>query len=76
MRVSFDDIFNISEDQKSVSPKKVVRLGGVKLLPDLTITLGEVGPLGFDIIQWLDKEFEVDIDDGVLVITQVYLDPN
>lgn len=69
-RFTFDGIFSRNEDG-SFSPRQTIRVGGVTLAPGVRFISG-VAFAGIDFTQYIGRDFEVQIDNGVIVITGIY----
>ncbi len=70
MRMSFDELFRQSADG-TISPRISVHFDGVTLVPAGEIGGGdELG--GVDLTQLVDKDLDVQIQDGVHAIRGIY----
>lgn len=69
-KVPFDSIFTINQDG-SIEPKQTIRVGGVTMSPGVKFTRG-VSFAGIDIAQFVDRDLEINTDEGVVVITGIY----
>ena len=69
-RFTFDTIFLRNIDN-SFSPRQIIRIGGVTLGPSVRFTPG-VAFAGIDFTQYVGRDFEVQIDNGTMVITGIY----
>ena len=70
MRVSFGTIF-IQHPDESLEPKQRIRGGGVTMGPGVRFTKA-VSVGGIDFTQFFGRDFEVQQDNDVLVITGIY----
>lgn len=62
MSVPFNELFELNSEQNTMSPKRNLRLGAMKLLPEHIMDLNDAS-LGQPLGTWVDKQFEVR-DDG------------
>lgn len=69
-RVPFATIFRKNTDG-SIEPVQPVRIGGVSLGPGVTLTKGQI-IAGLDLSQYTNSDFQIDIQDGVLIIKGIY----
>lgn len=69
-RVPFSSIFR-REPNGSIEPVQQVRIGGVLLSPGVILAPGQI-IAGLDLSQYSDREFQIDVKDGVLTITGIY----
>jgi hypothetical protein len=74
MNTGFADLFDLDADQKHVKAKKDTRIGALIIPKDLAIDLYDER-MGFPLINWVDKRFEIDLDGETLIIKRI-LDPN
>jgi hypothetical protein len=69
MRMNFNQVFQINNGM--VSPRAVVRVGGVQMGPGVAMG-GGVQISGLSLTDLVGKDLEVELQDGVYVITGVY----
>ena len=69
-RMRFWDLFRANPDG-SLQPTRVVKIGGVQMDPGVKFTRG-VAFSGFDLFQYYGRDLEVEIQDGVAVITGIF----
>ena len=69
-RMEFDAIFIRNQDG-TLEPRQVVRIGGVTMGPGVKFG-GGVSFGGIDLTKFLGRAFEVQTDNGILVITGIY----
>lgn len=69
-RFTFSSIFSTNPDG-SFSPRQTIRIGGITLGPGVSFKPGVVFA-GIDFTQYIGKDFEVQIDNGITVITGIY----
>lgn len=71
MRVSFNELFRNNGDG-SFTPKKVVKIGGVTMRPEVFFRCGE--PFcGVDLVQYLERDINIEeTHDGIIEIKGVY----
>ena len=70
MRVQFDELFELNQDQGTMSPKRVLRLGAIKLLPEHILELSDTS-LGEPLSSWVGREFEVRQDEDWVTIVRI-----
>lgn len=69
-RLTFDTIF-LKNTDGSFSPRQIIRIGGVTLGPSVRFARG-VAFAGIDFTQYEGRDFEIQIDNGTMVITGIY----
>ena len=69
MRVNFNQLFSIANG--AISPKTTIQIGGVTMGPGVSFG-GGVSMGGVDLSQHVGKDFEVEEQNGVYVITSIY----
>jgi len=69
-RMEFDSIFIRNQDG-TLEPRQVVRIGGVTMGPGVKFGEG-VSFGGIDLTKFTGRAFEVQTDSGVLVITGIH----
>ena len=69
-RLTFDTVFLRNTDG-SFSPRQIIRVGGVTLGPSVRFSPG-VAFAGIDFTQYVNRDLEVQIDNGIMVITGIY----
>ena len=69
-RVNFDSIF-IKHSDGSLEPRQRIRVGGVEFGPGVKFTRG-VSFAGIDFTLVIGRDFEIDTDNGVVVIKGIY----
>ena len=69
-RLNFYRIFRINSDG-SIEPIRVVRIGGVQFGPGVRFGKG-VSFGGIDLAQYIGRDFQVEEQDGILVIIGIY----
>lgn len=55
----------------TVETTQLIRIGGVSLAPGTILNPGQI-IAGIDLTQYPRNDFEIDVKDGVLVITGIY----
>ena len=70
-RMAFDSIFIRNIEDGTLEPRQIVRIGGVTMGPGVKFSKG-VSFGGIDLTQFIGQAFEVQIDNGVFVITGIY----
>lgn len=70
MRINFYQIFKINLDG-SIEPIRLVRIGGVQMGPGVRFGKG-VSFSGIDLSQFIGRDFEVEDQSGVYVITGIF----
>ncbi len=70
MKVAFNDIFELNTEQDTMSPRRVLRLGAMKLLPEHILDLNDTS-LGQPLRTWIEKEFDVRDDGDIWTIMRV-----
>lgn len=68
--LSFYQIFKINSDE-SIEPLRTVRIGGVQLGPGVKFGRGVLFG-GIDLSQYVGRNFAVEDENGVIVITGIY----
>ena len=69
-RVTFDSLFNRLPDG-GLEPRQKIRIGGVVIAPGVHFSQGAIFG-GIDLTQYLGHDFEIDVDDDVVVLKSIY----
>lgn len=69
-RLNFYQIFKINSDG-SIEPIRIVRIGGVQFGPGVRFG-GGVSFGGIDLAQYVGRDFQVEEQNGILVIIGIY----
>lgn len=69
-KLNFHSIFKMNTDG-SIEPLRVVRIGGVQFAPGVRIGRG-VAFGGVDLFQYVGRDFRVEDQNGILIITGIY----
>lgn len=69
-RLNFYRIFQINPDG-SIEPLRIVRIGGVQFGPGVRFGRG-VSFGGVDLTQYVGKDFQVEDQNGILIIIGIY----
>lgn len=70
MRVPFDTVF-IQHPDGSLEPRRRIKVGGVEFGPGIRFTKG-VSFAGIDFTLFINHYLEVDEEEGILIIRQIY----
>jgi len=70
MRVNFYNIFKVNNDG-SIEPLRIVRIGGVQMGPGVRFG-GGVSFAGIDLSQYIGRDFKVEEQGGILIIVGIY----
>ena len=71
MKVNYHDLFELNQSEGTMSPKRELRLGAAKLLPEHVLDLNEAS-LGAPLSTWIDRDFEIKIDKEFWTIIRIY----
>lgn len=69
-RVNFYQIFRINSDG-SIEPLRILRIGGVQFGPGVRFGRG-VSFGGVDLSQYVGRDFQVEEQNGILIIVGIY----
>lgn len=69
-RVNFHHIFKTNNDG-SIEPLRVIRIGGVQFGPGVRFGSG-VSFGGVDLLQYIGRDFQVEDQNGIVVITGIF----
>lgn len=69
MKIDFLDAFEIDENQ-NIKPKRIIRLGAYKMMPEHVFRKDERKETGFDIFKFIGSQIDVEIENDILVIKQ------
>lgn len=69
-RITFDSIFTQHPDG-TLEPRQRIRVGGVEFGPGVRFSRGAAFG-GIDFTNFIGRDFEVETDNGVLVIKGIY----
>lgn len=72
-RINFNQIFNINPETGAITPRAMVRVGGVTFGPSVTFGSG-VSFSGVDLSHFVNNDFEVDIEGDLFIIKGIYPD--
>ena len=70
-RIPFSSVFRVNPTDGSIEPTQRIRIGGVELAPGTILRRGQV-IAGIDFTQYTDRDFEITVDDQILVIRGIY----
>lgn len=70
-RINFNQIFNRDETTGTISPRTTVRVGGVTFGPGVNFGPGVLFS-GINLSEFVDNDFEVDIEGDVYIIRGIY----
>ena len=69
-RTNFNSIFQLNNDG-SISPLQIIRIGGVQIGPGVKLGRGVLFG-GIDLYNFIGREFETNQENEVLVINGIY----
>ncbi|MAG11839.1 MAG: hypothetical protein CMI52_03460 [Parcubacteria group bacterium] len=72
-RINFNQIFKSSSEPGKFSPRSRVRVGGVTLNSGVSFGKG-IAFGGIDLAQFVENDFEVDIQGDLFIIKGIYAD--
>ncbi len=70
-RINFNQIFNRNPQTGAITPRAMVRVGGVTFGTGVTFGAG-VSFSGIDLSQFINNDFEVDVEGELFVIKGIY----
>ena len=72
MKVPFEDLFEVNLEQETLSPKRTLRFGAMKLLPEQLMDLNDAS-LGQPLRSWIGKSFDIKEDGDFWTIIRIHL---